>query len=127
MTTDEYRIALAELMGWKPLFEGDKPGPDDTHAWLPLGQSADWRTELPGLTLDWLHIAENMLTNDQRRLYIKKLIEVHPLHYDPFDPNDDRHMRVYFLVNATAEQRAEAILRVLKPEALVLCGEKGGK
>jgi hypothetical protein len=62
--------------------------------------------------LNAMHEAEGVLLNEQRRAYVELLIAVHPLHYD-FRTSDDSRMAAYFLINATAAQRAEAFLRTL--------------
>jgi len=63
--------------------------------------------------LNAMHSAEDVLTNAQRRAYVASLVNVHPLHYAPTVPSDDKWMHIYFLVNATAAQRAEAFLRCI--------------
>jgi hypothetical protein len=75
----------------------------------------DWLSDLNALHEE----AEKVLTNEQRRQYVQFLVQVHPLRYAPFeqfesDPEaNDGYMKIFFLVSATAPQRAEAFLRTL--------------
>jgi hypothetical protein len=106
MTPEQKRIAIAEACGW-------------THKTQEHGDAYWCHPEVMQVCysppnylndLNAMHEAENSLTNAQRRAYVANLVNVHPLHYDPTLPSDDKWMRIYFLVNATAAQRAEAFL-----------------
>lgn len=58
-----------------------------------------------------VHDVECILTNGQRRYYAEMLIKVHPLHYDPCDPEgDDNYMSLFLISHMTALQRATALV-----------------
>jgi hypothetical protein len=114
MKPEAQRIAIAEACGW---IQGTQFGLTGN-----LGvtyQKGCKIVSLNGLPdylndLNAMHEAEKTLTNAQRRRYVDELVEVHPLHYHPCgDKQDDRNMATYFLISATASQRAEAFLRTL--------------
>ncbi len=64
-------------------------------------------------SLDAMHEAEKVLTNQQRREYVEHLVNVHPLHYHPYDLDHEvDNMNIFHLVHITSQQRAEAFLRV---------------
>lgn len=125
MSPEAQRVAIAEACGFSCLPNHGLAGgfllrfPDghlgtELHSnfyWAVINEGPEYVTDLNAI-----HTAERTLTNDQRRQYILFLIEVHPLRYDPFadvSEDGDGYMKVFFLANATAPQRAEAFLRTL--------------
>ena len=138
MTDTEINIAIAEACGWylaRKKFPNDK-GSKSKYSngyryqhkdgrWASAGTSMHgwgWCSspdaaayKLPDYChdLNAMFVAENTLTNARKRFYVDMMIKVHPLHYNPLHPSDDGNMRVFFLLNTTARQRAEAFLRCL--------------
>lgn len=126
MTTDEMRIAIAEVMGWT--WE-DGLG-DYVCGWIsPEGfgrqlserlngkaQKEDYTHLLPALTLDWMHEVEKALNDAERCVYAETLCAILKgaivdWGYYPGESEIDWHS-ISSLIFATALQRAEAFLRV---------------
>lgn len=114
MKPEAQRIAVAEVCGW----HFDKVDSDWYHP--EKGEQVS-EFYLPDYLndLNAMHEAEKTLTNQQRRQYTQFLVQVHPLHYDPFDGFEadpevnDGYMKIYMLASMTAAQRAEAFLRTI--------------
>ena len=112
MTPEAQRIAIAEACGCE-LQPGGKQGfiPDVSEHPEDMQDCPDYLNDLNAM-----HEAEKVFSNDQRRNYARMLFHVHPLHYDTAEKDPDGYfhrMAVFFLVHATAAQRAEAFLRTL--------------
>lgn len=125
MSPEQQRMAIAKACGWHFIQCGARsafPGlwrliPPD-HNQIVAERFADSGQALAAYAPDYLndlnaaHEMEAVLLNEQRRTYVELLIATHPLHYD-FRTSDDSRMAAYFIVTATAAQRAEAFLKTL--------------
>ena len=71
----------------------------------------------PLLTLSAIHEAEEKLDATQCAQFATHLKTIHP-HYcievlDPRNPTEDREYQEFLIIHATAEQRAEALLKTI--------------
>lgn len=99
MTSDEQRIFVAEkLLGIKP------PEPHQ----IGEGYSfQDWVDDLPPLTLDWLHECERKLRPEVANKYADELTKITSFGANP------HWTHCFHLLNATAEERLTALVKVL--------------
>lgn len=109
MTPEAQNIAIAEACGWERSDDEVK-----IQSWRHR-DGLHHTTTLPDYLndLNACHEMEKVLTNNQRREYARQLVKVTPLQYETANSNDnnDHRMAVFFVVNATAAQRAEAFLK----------------
>jgi hypothetical protein len=104
MTPQEQRIAIAEACGWKHYHEDlwvdpDFSGDPDGFSELQCGDLPDYHSDLNAM-----HEAEAILTEKQRLFYHVNLMKLQKA---------DFVAGFWFLIHATAAQRAEAFLRTI--------------
>jgi hypothetical protein len=93
MKPEQQRIAIAEACGW----EGETYGP----SWCEsVTKMPDYLNDLNAM-----HEAEAILTKTQRQFYQVKLMKLQKADYVA---------GYWFLIHATAAQRAEAFLRAIE-------------
>lgn len=102
--TDELRIAVCKAMGWHCIGGCHTP---DYAGWVTLDQPSPMRP-IPPLTLELMWQAEEMLSEDECRRYNDLLADI------AVKPNILTFPIVAraYLFHASAEQRAEAFLKV---------------
>jgi len=137
MSPEAQRIALAEARGWmlcqarpsmindKPWISGMNPSPDVIETIIPCDGSSprkpnesDYGYEtLPDYPIDLnaIHEVEQMLSREQRELYIIWLSSI--TQNRPFKSYHKNHSdtpwMVWFVATATAAQRLEALVKTL--------------
>jgi len=109
MNDEQLRIAVAEALGWtyaKPAYSRVL----NVHAVVGLDPDGERRTT-PNWPADLnaCHQFEKTLSRDQQQEYVRQLIK---LFKEPLPLMDFN----FAMLNATARQRCEALLAVLKPE-----------
>lgn len=111
MTEQEQREAIALEIGWRRLYVGFNSQTGSTIQWWRLGNDEDSDTAtLPNYPRDLnsMHDAEKMLTDEQWKNYVQRILS--PLAYmsDGISQAGARK-----LASATAPQRCEAFLRTI--------------
>jgi hypothetical protein len=107
MTQHDQQASLMELMGWRdiklhtPEIRHGDPVTQPYLCGIPPGRPDGYYARLPDLTLDLLHQAEMMLSDDQ---YLRFALGLGPL--------TSQRYRNY--ISATVPQRMEAILRAVR-------------
>lgn len=112
MTPEAQRIAIAKVCGWEWMAGEELDISADQYGWgkIPIS-SKDWRAgigfqQLPNYCedLNAVHEAEKVLNKTLRLFYQSRLMK---------SQKADLVAGFWFLIHATAAQRAEAFLRTL--------------
>lgn len=122
-TIDQMRIEVSKWLGWKEIhWYEDNHGPgfwsgipsltEEEVFKLPESKVNDLRkhgTQIPALTLDWLHECEKKMNDVQKRKYAMNLHELADA-----GAAFGRGMNYWVCIHATAEQRLTALYRTIK-------------
>lgn len=102
MSPEEQRIAIAEACGWKQRYSDEQ--------WVK-GSATQATPPDYCNSLDAMHEAEKVLTDDQQRSFRDYLLTIttNLTAWSDFDMGDDLQL----MIDATASQRAEAFLKTI--------------
>ena len=107
MNTEKQRITIAEACGWTKIghHEQEITGRKPTNGFYEI--IPDYLNDLNAM-----HEAEEVLLGDQRIIFLDELLDVLGIKLGPGGWDMDLYS-VWQMTRATAEQRAEAFLRII--------------
>ena len=112
MTDNEINIAIAEVCGWKHQTNAESR----IEAWRKDFSDGSYTEGLLSYTTDLnaMHEAEKVLTEEQGRQFVRELYSIFDRANEAFEyAAGEPVVTTWYLLGATASQRAEAFLRTL--------------